>query len=82
MLMKGIELSSMSMASEETVVLIPINGMDSADDDGLNLKTFHFTDHNLNDFEHDIDPDNNFFFNNFSINCGCYSDEKINEKKN
>lgn len=69
------------MASEldVSVSLNRFNGMDSGDDDGLNFKSFHFTDHNLMDFEHDIDPDNNFF-NNVNINCRYYSDEQFNLK--
>ena len=31
--------------------------------DQLELKTFEYSDHNLQDLEHDIDPDNNFFSN-------------------
>ena len=31
--------------------------------DTLELNTFEYTDHSALDLEHEIDPDNNFFFN-------------------
>lgn len=60
----------------ETVCLNSItagNEMNGNDCDDLNFNIFKFTDHNVNDFEQDIDPENNFF-NNLNNNCGHYSE--------
>ena len=49
-----------------------------ADHEKLELRTFQYTDHNLLDLEHDIDPDNNFF-SNINDNCCYYSAEQYNQ---
>ena len=48
--------------------------------DQLELKTCEYSDHNLPDLEHDIDPDNNFFLNiNNDNNILCYyTDDQYN----
>ena len=46
--------------------------------DQLELKTFEYTDHNLQDLEHDIDPDNNFF-STINNNCCYYTDDQFNQ---
>ena len=45
--------------------------------ENLELQTFQYTDHNSQDIEHDIDPDNNFF-NSINNNCCYYTDEQYN----
>ena len=49
-----------------------------ADHEKLELRTFQYTDHNLLDLEHDIDPDNNFF-SNINNNCCYYTAEQYNQ---
>ena len=44
-----------------------------SEQDQLESKTCEYSDHNLQDLEHDIDPDNNFFLNiNNDNNICCY----------
>ena len=44
----------------------------------LELRTFEFTEHNAQDLEQNIDPDNNFFYS-INNNCTYYSDEQFNQ---
>lgn len=53
------------------------NERDNDDCDGWNFKSFKFTDHNMHDFEQDIDPENNFL-NNINNNCCYYSEDQFN----
>ena len=47
--------------------------------DQLELKTCEYSDHNLQDLEHDIDPDKNFFSNiNNDNKCCYYTDDQYN----
>ena len=49
-----------------------------ADYDTLELKTFEYTEHNLQDMEDNIDPENNFFCN-INADCGYYTAEQYNK---
>lgn len=42
------------------------------------LKIFHYSDYNLKDLDHEIDPDNNFF-STCRNNCHYYTDEQYNQ---
>lgn len=46
--------------------------------DQLQLKTSQYTEHHLQDLEHDIDPDNNFLLD-INENCRYYTDEQYNQ---
>lgn len=48
------------------------------DHDNPELQTFQYTEHNLLDMEHDIDPDN-YLFNTINNNCCYYTDEQYNQ---
>ncbi len=49
--------------------------------DELELSTFKYTEHQLQDLEHDIDPDNNFF-SSVNSNCSYYTCEQYNQSIN
>ncbi len=44
----------------------------------LELQTFQYTDHNTQDMEYDIDPDNNFY-SSINNNCSYCTDELYNQ---
>ena len=48
------------------------------DHDNTELQTFQYTELNLLDMEHDIDPDN-YLFNTINNNCCYYTDEQYNQ---
>ena len=51
-----------------------------SEQDQLELKTCECSEHNLQDLEHDIDPDNNLFsnINNDNNICCYYTDDQYN----
>lgn len=49
------------------------------DHERLELRTFNYTEHKLQEMENEIDPENNFF-HNIQINCEYYTDEQFNVK--
>ena len=59
------------------IIPVPMTQM-IADYDKLELKTFEYTEHSLQDMEDNIDPENNFFFN-INPDCSYYTDEQYNK---